>query len=389
MRENHYGMSTDVFLQAARALLPEMVRIRRHLHRHPEELFREFETTRFTIGYLEELGIPCRRLEPTGLVAEIKGPEAGPCVALRTDMDALRIQEETGLSFTSENEGFMHACGHDGHMAMVLGAARLLREAGLPKCGSVRLLFQPAEEQGLGAPEVIRQGGLEGVDALFGLHLFTGFPTGTLYLKEGPVMAASALFSIKIHGRGGHGSSPHQGVDALYAGASLVQNLQSLVSRELDARKPAVVSVCSFHSGTRPNILAQEAELSGTCRTFDAYIHEILPHAIDRILQGTAAALRVKAELDYRECCPVVDNDEGLTRLAREAAQAAGLRIEEAEPMMISEDFGFYRAHVPSAFAFLGAGEGYPNHHPAFDLDESALAQGAAYLAACADRLLR
>jgi len=377
-------MKTVKFLEQAKSTLSRMIQWRRDLHQIPEEAFREVQTTQYLMDALDAMGVPYRRLDPTGLVAEVKGTEEGPCIALRADIDALAVKEETGLAFASRNEGFMHACGHDVHMACALGAIAMMKDMGYPKKGTVRIVFQPAEELGIGADHIIPQGVLDGVCAMFGLHVFTGMPAGCLNLSSGPRMAGSANFEVKLTGKSGHGSSPYQGIDVIPAGSAFVMNLQSVPSREVDSRKACVVSVGTFHAGTRYNVIAGEAEMLGTCRCFDLELREELPQILQRILDGTCAAYRVKGELNYHQRCPIVINDENLSSLAQNLVQDMGISQFAADPLMLSEDFASYGQMVPALFAFLGGGEGEPNHNSRFMIDENCMVQGAAYLAACA-----
>lgn len=272
--------------EMARQLQGEVISLRRALHAHPELSMQEFETTNRLAADLDALAIPYRRTAPTGLIAEIRGTgaESSACVLLRADMDALNITEETGLPFSSENPGIMHACGHDTHMAMLMGAVKILHRLRHEFAGTVRIVFQPGEEVGTGAEQMISQGAGDGVDMAMAIHIYSSWPTGVMKVRRGAVAASTDAFTIKITGKGCHGAAPHQGADPIYAGTAIVQQLQTMVSREFPPTDPVVVSVCKFHAGSRFNIIPEEAVLEGTCRTFSQSIWEQLPSVMERIL---------------------------------------------------------------------------------------------------------
>ncbi len=371
------------WIETAKSRYEQTKAWRRDLHGIPEEAFQEKETTEYLASVLDAMGVPYRRLEGTGLVAEIRGAEPGPTVALRTDIDGLPVTEDTGLAFMSRHPGKMHACGHDSHMAMALTALSMLKDRGVPK-GTLRVIFQPAEEIGAGALSIIPQGVLDGVDAIFGVHVFSGMPLGELNIAPGPRMAGSSLFTVEFYGKSGHGSTPHKGLDVIPAAAAFVQAVQTIPSREVDAQKACVVSIGTFHSGTKFNVIADKAVLTGTCRTYDMKLREELPFMMKRILDGIGAAYRVETALDYQQNCPVVINDPELSVFAKNVAAETGIPLFETDPIMVSEDFSQYQMRVPGVFAFLGNGYGEFNHHPRFDVDESVMIRGSAYLAAAA-----
>ena len=257
------------FKAMAQAVQPEVVAFRRDLHEHPEASFQEFRTTDQIAKEMDKLGIPYRRFDPTGLIAEINGGKPGKTIALRADIDALSITEKTGLPFASKNEGFMHACGHDTHAAMLVGAAKVLMQVKDQLCGTVKLLFQPAEEVGRGAKAVIAQHGMDGVDFAFGIHIGSQMEVGTISMMAGASAAATDRFVVKVIGKASHGARPEQGVDATVAASAIVMNLQPVVSREVAATTPLVVTVGSLHSGSRFNIVSGEAVLEGTIRSYD------------------------------------------------------------------------------------------------------------------------
>jgi hippurate hydrolase len=362
-----------------------MVSIRRELHRHPETGWNERETAERIERRLAELDLDSRRVCGTGVLAEIPGRSGGSRIALRADIDALPITEETGLPFASENPGAMHACGHDGHAAMLLGAAELL--AGDPPPGPVRLIFQPAEELGTGAGALIEAGALDGVAAIFGGHLDIHFPAGTIFVTPGPVAASTDLLRIRIAGRGGHAARPHETVDAVVAASHVVLALQHVVSRGIDPAEAAVVTVGRLQAGEVANAIAGAAFLEGTVRAFKAEVRERLLAEADRIARATAALHGAVAEVEIERGTPPVVNDERATALAREAAlEVAG--PDRVAPLpganMAGEDFSFYLERVPGCYVRYGAqpsGTAHPNHSNRFDFDEAALGWGAAWLA--------
>ncbi len=360
-----------------------LVSIRRHIHRFPELAFQEERTANFIQEKLSELGFPSRRVAGTGVLCDLgKGP---PWVALRADMDALPIEEETGLPFASLVPGVMHACGHDGHVAMLLGAAALLKKE-LPQKGGVRLIFQPAEESGGGAQAMIEAGALEGVSAIFGGHIDRHFRVGEIAINEGLICAYTDRFVIRLKGRGGHAAWPHEAVDAVVAGAFLVTSIQTLVSREINPAYPTVVTVGRFQAGTAYNVIAEEAFLEGTIRSTHPEIRKRIQEGLRRIVNGIEEIHRVSGQLEIIEGYPPVINSPRETEIAREAARRvvgeAGLS-RMPHPSLGGEDFSFYLKHVPGCFVRFGAlkagREHAPAHSPGFDFDERVLPIGARF----------
>ena len=375
------------YLDKAKALEEYMVSLRRHFHQHPEKSMEERETTAFIMAQLNEIGIPHRKLSPSGVVAEIAGGRPGKTVALRADMDALTIQEETGLPFASEAEGLMHACGHDLHMAGLLGAAKLLWQERQSLGGNVRLIFQPGEEVGKGAKAVIEQGGMEGVDMVFGMHNMPSLPAGTVAGSVGPVFSAADYFKITIQGKAGHGATPEDAIDATVAASTLVMNLQPLVSREISSLESLVITVGQLHSGTRFNIISGEAVQEVTVRSFDATIHHMVPGAMERVVEGIARAYRVEATLEYDKVAKACVNEEGFTELCLKSAGKVAQVAPEGR-QMIAEDFSEYMQLCPGAFFLYGSGCEYPLHSDHFAGDEQALITACAmYAQVAADAL--
>lgn len=375
--------------QMIEEMYEETVAWRRDFHRYPELSFHEERTPRIVAERLRSFGIDVREgVGGRGVVGRLDTGRAGRTVALRADFDALPIQEETGVEYQSVIPGVMHACGHDGHTAVLLTVAKVLSRFRNHLSGNVVFIHQFAEEVAPGgAKPMIEDGCLDGVDVIYGTHLWTGFPRGRVGCRSGPIMAAADDFEIRIVGRGGHGGMPHQAVDALLVGAQVVQQLQTLVSRRIDPLQPAVVTVGSFHAGETYNVIAGEAKLKGTVRTLDRAVQEKVEREMERLIRGLCEAAGAEAEFVYRRGYPVVVNHEGPVSHVRRAVRA--VLGEEAyftmDPLMVGEDFAYYLQRVPGAFFFTGAGNPqvdavYPHHHPRFNFDERAMVDAAKIL---------
>jgi amidohydrolase len=357
---------------------------RRHLHAHPELSFAEHETSTFLFELLGGLdGIELERPTETSVVAYLRTGRPGKTLALRADIDALPIQEETGLEFASQNSGVMHACGHDGHTAMMLATLNALHERRDELTGEIRFIFQHAEELGPGgAGQLVGAGVMDGVDLVVGAHLFSLDELGKVGVLSGPHTAAADTFSIEIRGKGGHGAAPHKSVDPVTAAAQVVTGLQHVVSRTVDPIERAVVSVTRIHAGTADNIIPETVELGGTVRTFTPEVRATVRDAMKRTIDGIAAAHGCTATFAYEEGYDSVVNDEEASALV-EAAVREELGDEAffvPEPIMGGEDFSAYLAAAPGAFFIVGAGgeDRFPHHHPRFDWDESAMRNGIA-----------
>ena len=371
-----------------------IIAIRRQLHRHPELSFREYKTSTLVREKLEELGInPIESLGETGLSAML-GPDrpGAPVVALRSDMDALPIQEKTGLDFSSANPGVMHACGHDGHMAMLLGAAALLLKTELP--GRVKLVFQPAEEHGNGAELLVSKGVLDGVGAIFGGHIDTHFQTGKITVDQGIICAFADPFRICIRGRGGHAARPHEATDTIVAASSLVMIIQTLVSREVDPNRAAVVTIGSFQGGTVHNVIADKAQLKGTIRSTDKATREKTIAGLRRVVQSIETMYDVHTEIVFEHGMPAVNNAPRATEIARAAAwdtTSVEQVISQGFPSLGGEDFSFYQQQIEGCLVRYGAAPSEPAgpaHNSSFDFDENCLEIGARWLANVAWRWL-
>lgn len=364
----------------------EIVALRRKIHHAPEVAWQEHETGALVKRELDRLGIPYRSCGgETGILAEIRGGREGKTVLLRADMDALKVQEKTGVEYASEKDGYMHACGHDGHTAMLLGAAMALQLIKEELAGRVLLAFQPAEEVAAGAVAMIEDGVLEGVDACFGMHLMAGVEAGTVLIPDGYVLSAADQFRIDVEGLGGHASQPHTAVDAVVVAAAIVTALQTIVSRETNPQEAGVVTIGKMEAGTLFNAIAANATLEGTVRTYRDDVRQHIEDAVGRIAKGTAAAYRAKAVCDYRRFCKATWNDPARAKQMRESAEAVfGCEnVRSNGRLMISEDFSEFALRVPSSFALVGIYDEscdavYPNHNGKFCFDEAVLTKGAA-----------
>ncbi|MCX7838260.1 MAG: amidohydrolase [Anaerolineae bacterium] len=386
------------YLDRARALHNRLVAIRRDLHAHPELFFQEVRTAQRIVEILRELGIEAQTgIARTGVVAYIGN--GTPRVGLRADMDALPILEANDVPYKSQNPGVMHACGHDAHVTCLLGAAMLLHEDAQRGAlrGSVKLLFQPAEENcgadgKSGGRLMVEAGALDDVDAVFGLHVASMLPSGEIYVRAGAFMAAVDTFEAEIIGRGGHGAYPHQALDSIWLAAQVINAIYGIVARRMDPTRHGLISVCSIHAGTTTNVIPDAVKISGTIRSFDettrALLHRELEHAF---------ALARTWGGDYKwkliDGYPATVNDARMAELVRAVARevVGADKVKEAELQMGAEDFSFMARAKPAAFFNLGAKKDTldrPHHNPMFDIDESVLPIGAAMLAATAQRFL-
>ncbi|MGN0371671.1 MAG: M20 family metallopeptidase [Enterocloster sp.] len=362
------------------------VSMRREFHRHPELSLKEVETAKRIRAELTEMGIPYEEAAGTGTIATLRGKKEHPVIGLRCDIDALPIREVKDLPFRSENEGVMHACGHDGHISMLLTAAKVLSEHRDKLECTVKFIFQPAEENMNGAKNVLASGKVGKLDTVAGMHIFPQLPCGTISVDPGPRYTSAAFMNIKIIGKSGHGAMPQYAVDPIYVGAKVVDALQSIASRETSPMDTVVVSICTFHSGTMANIFAETAELSGTVRTFNPQLQKELPGMIERIIKNTCEAYRASYEFDYYADIPATINDERCSEIA-----AGSVRKILGEEGLIKfagtpggEDFAYFLEQFPGVYAFVGCRNEekdccYSLHHERFDLDEDALVNGAAF----------
>lgn len=386
------------------AVEADLIDWRRHLHQHPELSNREVETGKYIAEKLRSFGLePQTGIARTGVVAVLKGAKPGPVVALRADMDALPVREEANVPFASKamaeyegnKVGVMHACGHDTHVAILLATAKVLTQMQDRLPGSVKFIFQPAEEgapldeRPAGAELMVKEGVMKGVDAVFGLHVFANIPTGTITYRSGPFMAAADQFDIIVKGKQTHGSAPWRGIDPIVVGSQIVTSLQTIVSRGVDiTRLPAIVSVGQFQSGVRNNIIPDSARLVGTIRTFDDAVQADIHAKVKRIAEGVAESMGATAEVQIHRGYPVTANDPKLTaQMLPTLERVAPGQVKESELITGAEDFTYFQRQAPGLFVFLGitppaeVGKAPANHSPLFFVDEKALPTGVRALA--------
>jgi amidohydrolase len=375
-------------------IMPGIIADRRWLHENPELGFQEHKTAEFVRQRLESLGVEDIRtgIAVTGVTGLIRGTRAGAgrTVLLRADMDALPLTEENDVDYRSQTDGVMHACGHDAHTAMLLGVARLLMDRRDQFSGNVKLLFQPSEEANAGgAAPMIEAGVLENphVDAVFGQHMASDKPSGTVWITGGPLQASADSFLIRIQGKGGHGANPHTAVDPVMIGMQIGGALQTIVSRSTDPMASVVVSVCTFHAGTASNIIPDTAELGGTVRTFTPEDRDMAQERLIAIAEGIANSLGARADVEYTRGYPPTVNDPEMAELVRNAAVTVfgEERVHKAMPIMPAEDFSYFLLERPGTYFMTGCGNAekgmdWPHHHPKFDVDEESFQYGVATL---------
>lgn len=381
----------------AHALAGEIIAWRHELHSHPELSFKEVETTRFIVVKLKEFGYKDIQVGfgpiKTGVMANVGKGER--CIALRGDIDALPVTENTGLAFCSQTQGVMHACGHDAHTANLLAVAKLLKMHERELKGRVKLIFQPAEETRTkifekplsGAGYVVRSGAIEDVDAMFGMHVWSTFEKGKIYVKSGPTMMASGRFNLKVVGKSTHGASPHLGIDPITTACHIVEAIQTIVSREIDPREPCLITVGTIHGGTATNIVPEMVEMSGTLRAAKESVVRFMGARLGEVAGKTAEASRCSTDYSLLINGPAVINDPAMVEIVRTAARRVlgDERVCDVEMLPGSEDFREYSARVPSALYFMGMccneeGSGKPHHSPEFRVNDDVLADAAAVM---------
>jgi amidohydrolase len=371
--------------EAIQSYSEELTDIRRKFHSEPELSWEEYETTEYVCRFLDNLGIPYRKTVPTGVIAEINGGMPGKTVALRADMDALQVEElNKDLPYASKVEGKMHACGHDAHTAMLLIAAKALNGIKEELPGNVRLIFQPAEEVAQGAKEMVNQGAMDGVDNVFGIHIWSQMPTGQVSCTPGPSFASADIFIVRFRGKGGHGAMPHDCIDAAVVASSFVMNVQTVVSRTIDAQHPAVVTVGKMVVGTRFNVIAENALIEGTVRCFNEETRDHIEAQLQHYAEQVAAMYGATAQVEYIRGTQAVINDEYSAKLVQQVASGAFGRdcLYHEKPTMGAEDFSFYMDQAPGSFALVGSGNPdkdteWAHHHGKFNIDEDGLLTGA------------
>ena len=400
MKSSGSSSSTTDFYSEAQGLFEYTRSHRRDFHAHPELAFHEFRTAGIVAQELNSLGLEVNTgFGETGVVALLESGRPGPVVLVRADMDALPVEEETGATYASQTPGVMHACGHDAHTAILLTVARLLHHHRQELAGTVKFVFQPAEEGLGGAEKMIQQGVLENpkVDMALALHVWNEQPVGWIGIADGPAMAGAEIFRIKVTGKGGHGAAPHQVVDPLLASAQIVTALQSIVSRNVAPLQTAVVSVCTIHGGETFNVIPPSVEMTGTIRTFEAEVRQTVIERFENIVTHVAGGMGCSAEIDLRQLTPATINQpESAARLQKVARQLLpDAKVDRANYItMGSEDFAFILEKVPGCFVFVGSankekGLDGGHHSPTFDIDESILPQAAGLMATAVAELLK
>jgi amidohydrolase len=370
-------------------LQPDIQAWRRDIHQHPELLYDVHRTAAFVADRLREFGCDevATGLGKTGVVGVIKGKKKASngeikTIGLRADMDALPVEEQTNVPYTSNTKGIMHACGHDGHTAMLLGAARYLAET-RNFAGEAVVIFQPAEEGGAGAAAMIKDGLMDrfGIEQVYGMHNGPGIPVGSFAIRPGPIMAATDAIDIRIEGLGGHASRPHKCIDSVLVGSQLISALQQVVARNVDPLESAVISICEFHAGTARNVIPQTAELHGTVRTLTPEVRELVEKRVHEVVRGIAQITGARIDLNYERGYPVTVNHTAQTDVAiRIAKEVAGdANVHETPPLMGAEDFAYMLEARPGAFIFCGNGDTAGLHHPAYDFNDEAIVYGTSY----------
>lgn len=389
----------SVLIKKADEYFAEAVRIRRQLHAIPEPCLKEKKTAAFVADYLKKCGLKVETgIAGTGVKAILKGTKDKPVIGIRSDMDALPITEKTGLPFSSKHKGYMHACGHDGHMTNVLISARILSDIKDKIPGTIVFIFQPCEEGApgggsSGADRMIKAGALENphIDHMVGLHVMPGYPSGTVAFKEGPLMANVASVYITIFGKASHGAFPHQGKDAIYAASSAIQQFQHLISRKKDPNEKAVLTIGKIKGGTRLNVIADKVEMEGTVRTFSFKTQDMISEGMERILKALGISMGVQYRFDFKKTSKFVKNDKALTKRIRPVFQKllGPNNVKDTEPLTIGEDFSAYSHKIPSFFFFLGVGEKGKLHSPTFAVEEKSLRFGPLLLSAAALEMMK
>jgi amidohydrolase len=374
----------------AEKLAPRLIEIRRHLHTHPELSGQEYQTAAYVAGVLSSCGLRVQELVgKTGVVGELAGSGTDSRrLAIRTDMDALPIQERTDLAFSSQKPGIMHACGHDVHTTVGLGAAMLLSQLDVPLPGEIRFLFQPAEETAQGANWMIQDGVMDSIDSIFSVHVFPTVPAGSIGIRYGALTAAADDLEITVIGEAGHGARPHEAIDAIWIAAQIIVTLQQAIARTQNPLRPVVLTLGQIQGGRAPNVIADRVKLSGTVRSLHPDTRANLPNWIEQIVSNLCQTYGAKYVLNYHHGVPPVMNDPVLTQILETAAEEAwgNDRVQILmEPSMGAEDFAMYLDHAPGSMFRLGVGYGdrpnFPLHHPQFAVDESAIVTGVVTMA--------
>lgn len=360
-------------------LFPQLVEWRRHFHQYPELSFQEKETSKFVASYLKGLDLEVKtNIGGYGVTGLLRGKMPGPTIALRADMDALPIQDEKDCSYRSKVSGIMHACGHDGHMSVLMGAATILKQFQDQLSGKILFLFQPAEESPPGgAIQMIKEGVLDNVDSIYGIHLWSPFPTGTIGYCPDRMLASADQFEIEIIGKGGHGGVPHEAIDSIVIASQIVVQLQSIISRQVDPIQSGVISIGQIEGGDAFNVIAERCRLIGTTRSFDPKLREELLEKIEQVVKSVCQAYGASYQFEVgRGYPPLINHPKEVERVLHIAKQMVDEeKIVKMKPIMGAEDFAYYLQEKPGAFFIVGAApaDRVPHHHPRFDIDEEAM----------------
>lgn len=383
-------MSNNRLIEIIENLDRELISLYHTLHERPELPHEEFKTTALIKKLLREVDINVLDLSiETGLVAEIKGNPNGPVVALRCDIDALPILEETSLPFKSKIDGRMHACGHDFHTVVMIGAAYLVKKYQPSLIGTVKFIFQPAEETGDGAQEIIKTGVLDDVDAIFGIHNIPDEEVGVLGVRTGAMTAAVDRFRIDIQGVGTHAGKPHQGVDPIIIASTIVTSLQTVISRNINPLNEGLLSVTHIEGGNTWNVIPDTAFLEGTVRTMNKETRELIPQKMKAIATGIAESFGGSAEIQWHSGSPATNNSEEWTEFVSELAKKCGYTVKRISMGLEGEDFAYYQEKIPGAFIIVGTGKSYAHHHPKFKINESGILECAKYFAKLSECALK
>lgn len=383
-------MANKVLLSIIENLNDKLISLYHKLHENPELSNEEYKTTKLIKDLLEEVEIEVLDLPlQTGLVAEIKGNPNGPVVAIRCDIDALPIQEETTLYYKSKIDGMMHACGHDFHTAVILGAAYLIKRYQPSLIGTVKFIFQPSEESGDGANKILETGVLDDVDAIFGIHNISDAEVGIMGIKTGAMTAAVDRFEIKITGVGSHAAKPEKSVDPIIIASNIVTALQTIISRNIGATENALLSVTHIESGNTWNVIPESAYLEGTVRTLNETIRELIFNRMKEVTTGIAQSFGGKAELIWHSGSPATNNTEEWVDFCTKLGKRMGYDVKEVSMGLEGEDFAYYQKKVPGAFITVGTGKSHAHHHPEYQVDEKAILNCSKYFAQLAECALK
>lgn len=383
-------MANKLLASIIENLNDELIGVYRQLHENPELPNQEFETTKLIKKLLKKAEIEVLELPlETGLVAQVKGNPKGPIVAIRCDIDALPIQEETCLPYKSKVDGMMHACGHDFHMAAILGAAYLVKRHQASLIGTVKFIFQPGEESADGAKRIISTGALNDVNAIFGVHNVSDAEVGIMGIKTGAVTAAVDRFEIKVTGVGSHAAKPERGIDPIIIASNIVTSLQTVISRNIGATEKALLSVTHIEGGNTWNVIPESVYLEGTVRTLDENIRELIYKRMNEIITGIAQSFGGSAELIWHPSSPATNNAEEWVEFSTKLGKRMGYNVKQTSMGLEGEDFSYYQKKIPGAFITVGTGKSYAHHHPQYQVDEKAILNCSKYFAELAEGALK